>query len=199
MGQPLDRYLHLQSQLKDPAVLFTNGYTSVIYGISYSSFEVFPLAYSPKYGFNLSLTGTTIFCIINGHCLVPALFAIFFPTIGLFIFAWTARPSIHWIVSAISIVIYGASGFILFQCVFAYIPLSYPQYAASLFAGNEFLRSSFALGSVLFSRAMYLDLGIAKGVLKCSGNYYLYFHGAKLRARSKLRKKNPLSSLPFFA
>ncbi|OXV06010.1 hypothetical protein Egran_06222 [Elaphomyces granulatus] len=121
----------------------------------------------------------------NGHCLVPALFAIFFPTIGLFIFAWTARPSIHWIVSAIIIVIYGASGFILFQCVFAYIPLSYPQYA---FAGNDFLRSSSAFGSVLFSRAMYLNLGIAKGVLSVLGIigiFYLYFHGAKLRARSK--------------
>ena len=107
--------------------------------------------------------------------------------------------------------------------MFAYIPLSYPQYAASLFAGNDFLRSSFAFGSVLFSRAMYLNLGVAKGVSLLGGLSvlgivsrrsvissfptfktnigldYLYFHGAKLRARSKLRKKNPLSSLPFFA
>ena len=31
--------------MKDPAVLFTNIYTSCIYGIYYSFFEVFPLVY----------------------------------------------------------------------------------------------------------------------------------------------------------
>ncbi|OXV12129.1 hypothetical protein Egran_00110 [Elaphomyces granulatus] len=212
----------LEIMVKDPAVLFTNIYTSLIYGIYYSFFEVFPLVYPPIYGFSLGLTGTTFICIIvacllgvslyvgylliylipdimkNGlraqeHRLVPALFAIFFPTIGLFIFAWTSRPSIHWIVSVIGIVIYAASGFVLFQCVFAYIPLSYPQYSASLFAGNDFLRSSFAFGSILFSRPMYLNLGVAKGVsllgglsvLGIFGIFYLYFNGAKLRARSK--------------
>ena len=105
----------LEIMIKDPAVLFTNVYTSLIYGIYYSFFEVFPLVYPPIYGFSLGLTGTTFVCIIvacligvsiyvgyllfylipdilkNGlraqeHRLVPALFAIFFPTIGLFIF-----------------------------------------------------------------------------------------------------------------
>jgi DHA1 family multidrug resistance protein-like MFS transporter len=49
--------------------------------------------------------------------LVPALFACFGPTIGLFIFGWTARSDIHWIMPTIGIVIYASSVFILMQCI----------------------------------------------------------------------------------
>lgn len=82
---------------------------------------------------------------------------------------WTARASVHWIVSIIGIVIYGASAFIVLQCIFVYIPLSYPQYAASLFAGNDFARSAFAFGAILFSRPMYINLGVAKGISLLAG------------------------------
>lgn len=105
----------IEIMIKDPAVLFTNVYTSLVYGIYYSFFEVFPLVYPPIYGFNLGLTGTAFVCIIvacvlgaaiyiaylyfylipdilkNGlraqeSRLVPALFAVFGPVIGLFLF-----------------------------------------------------------------------------------------------------------------
>ena len=92
----------------------------------------------------------------------------------------------------------------------SYIPMSYPQYAASLFAGNDFFRAMFAFGAVLFSRSMFVDLGVDKGVTLLAGLsvmgivsaqqdssqesllivlqigwFVLYFYGAKLRARSK--------------
>lgn len=125
--------------------------------------------------------------------LVPALFACFGPTIGLFVFGWTARPDIHWIAPTIGITIYGASVFIVMQCIFVYVPLSYPQYAASLFAGNDFLRSAFACGSILFGRPLFINLGVGKGVsvlgglsvIGIIGMFALYQFGAKLRARSK--------------
>jgi DHA1 family multidrug resistance protein-like MFS transporter len=71
--------------------------------------------------------------------------------------------------------------------------MSYPQYAASLFAGNDFCRSAFAFGSVLFSRPMYLTLGVGKGVsllgglsvMGIIGMYLIWVYGARLRARSK--------------
>jgi len=47
--------------------------------------------------------------------LIPALFAVFFPPIGLFLFAWTARASIHWVVPTIGITIYAGSVFIIFN------------------------------------------------------------------------------------
>lgn len=212
----------LEITIKDPAVLFTNVYTALIYGIYYSFFEVFPLVYPVIYGFSLGLTATVFVCIIvacilgvavyyaylflylfpdimkrglraQEHRLIPALFSTFFTTAGLFIFAWTSRKSVHWIVSVIGLVIYGGSGFITMQCIFIYIPMSYPQYAASLFAANDAFRSMFAFGSILFSRAMYLNLGVAKGVtllaglsvLGIIGMFVLYLYGANLRRRSK--------------
>ncbi len=50
--------------------------------------------------------------------LLPALFACFGPTVGLFMFAWTAKASIHWIAPTIGITIYGASVFVVMQCIF---------------------------------------------------------------------------------
>jgi MFS transporter, DHA1 family, multidrug resistance protein len=48
--------------------------------------------------------------------LIPAIPAAFGPTIGLFLFAWTARESIHWIVPTIGITIYGATVFVVMVC-----------------------------------------------------------------------------------
>lgn len=93
----------------------------------------------------------------------------------------------------IGITIYGSSAFIVLQCVFVYVPMSYPAYAASLFAANDFFRSAMACGSILYARPMFLNLGIGKGVsllgglstLGVIGIFVLYLYGAKLRARSR--------------
>ena len=125
--------------------------------------------------------------------LTPGLLACFGPPIGLFMFAWTARASIHWIVPTIGITIYAGTVFILMQCMFIYIPLSYPQYAASLFAANDFFRSALACGSILFAHPLFQNLGVDKGtsvlgglsVIGIIGIWLLFFYGAKLRALSK--------------
>ncbi|KAH8804713.1 multidrug transporter [Xylogone sp. PMI_703] len=212
----------IEITIKDPAIAFVNIYTAIIYGIYYSFFEVFPLVYPVYYGFSLGMIGVVFTCILVAcligvaiYCaylqwylipdimknglraqesrLVPALFACFGPTVGLFLFGWTARESIHWIAPTIGITIYGASVFIVMQCIFVYVPLSYPQYAASLFAGNDFLRSALACGSILFARPLFLNLGVARGVsllgglsvIGIIGIFLLWIYGAKLRARSK--------------
>lgn len=131
--------------------------------------------------------------------LIPALIASFGPTIGLFLFAWTARASIHWIVPTIGITIYGATVFIVMQCIFVYIPLSYPMYAASLFAANDFFRSALACGSVIFAHPLFGNLGVAKGtsllgglsVIGIIGIWLLYFYGGRLRALSKFALYEP--------
>ncbi|KIV93542.1 hypothetical protein, variant [Exophiala mesophila] len=213
--------------IKDPAITYVNLYTSLIYGIYYSFFEVFPLVYPPYYGFNLGETGLTfltigIACLIGvaifnvyqvkylipdimkrglrapEHRLVPALFAAITAPAGYFMFGWTARSSIHWIVNMIGVVILVGSNFIIFQCIFVYIPLSYPQYTASLFAANDISRALFAAGAVMFSRPMFISLGIGKGVsllasvlsvMGVGGMFFLWLYGAKLRARSTFAAK----------
>ena len=81
----------------------------------------------------------------------------------------------------------------LFQCIFIYLPLSYPQYAASLFAANDLFRSALGAGSAIFSHPLYVNLGIGPGVSLLGGfavggvigMWCLWYFGATLRARSK--------------
>jgi len=208
--------------LKDPAIFFVNIYTALFYGIYYTFFEVFPLVFPPMYGFNLGEIGLAFLAcqvgatlgvaiyfsyltwymipdnIKNGlrqqeHRLVPAIFGSFLLPTGLFIFGWTARPDIHWIVPIIGVVIFVLGTFLILQSIFVYVPLSYPKYAASLFAGNDLVRSAMAAGSILYARPLFVNLGIGKGVsvlaglstLGIFGMVAIYFTGAKLRARSK--------------
>ena len=181
----------VEISLKDPAVFFVNIYTALFYSIYYTFFEVYPLIFPPQYGFNLGEIGLAFLaCQVgatigllsyfaylhwymipdnmkNGlraqeHRLVPAMLGSVLITVGLFMFAWTARASIHWIVPLIGVVIFVVGTFFVLQSIFVYLPLSYPEYAASLFAGNDLVRSSMACGSVLYARPLFINLGVAE-------------------------------------
>ena len=129
--------------------------------------------------------------------LIPALYSSILPPIGLFIFGWTGRPDIHWIAPTIGILIFTVGVFILIQSIFIYIPLIYPKYAASMFAFNDFARSAFAAGAILYADALFDNLGVGKGCsllaglnIGCvSGVWALYYFGANLRARSRFTAK----------
>jgi DHA1 family multidrug resistance protein-like MFS transporter len=215
-----------QLMLLDPSIAFTAVYTAIIYGIFYSFFEAFPLVYNEMYGFNLGELGLTFLSVTVGviisiawywwyiyyivepsiranglgapeRRLIPALFVTFLVPIGLFLFGWTARSDIHWIVSCIGIVITTIGIFLIIQCIFLYLPLVYPQYAASLFAGNDFARSALAAGAIHFSYPLFHNLGVDRGIsllggltVGCSvGVYVLFFLGEKLRAKSRFAAK----------
>jgi DHA1 family multidrug resistance protein-like MFS transporter len=215
-----------QLMLLDPSIAFTAVYTAIIYGIFYSFFEAFPLVYEGMYGFNLGELGLTFLSVTIGvvlslawywwyiyyvvepsirahglgapeRRLIPALFVTFFVPVGLFIFGWSARSDVHWIVSCIGIVITTIGIFLIIQCIFLYLPLSYPQYAASLFAGNDFTRSALASGAIHFSYPLFTNLGVDRGIsllggltVGCSiGVYVLFFFGEKLRANSRFAAK----------
>ncbi|KIW35361.1 uncharacterized protein PV07_02060 [Cladophialophora immunda] len=125
--------------------------------------------------------------------LLPGLFGVWGPPVGLLLFAWTARAGVHWMVPTLGIGVFAFSTFFIFQALICYVPLSYPRHVASLFAANDCARSLLAAAFVQFSRQMYTRLGIDKGVTLVAGlsvvgifgMYGLYFYGARLRARSK--------------
>jgi MFS transporter, DHA1 family, multidrug resistance protein len=184
----------IEITVKDPAVLFVNAYTALFYGIYYTFFEVFHLVFPSMYGFNIGQTGVAFLsCLVgasigvviyfsylhlymipdirkNGsreqeHRLIPAIFGSFLLPTGLFLFSWTAKSSIHWIVPIIGVVIFPVGTFLILQSIFAYVPPSYPKYAASVFAGNDLLRSLLACGCILFAHPLFVFLGIGKGSL----------------------------------
>lgn len=209
--------------LLDPAILFSSIYTGLVYAIFYSFFEIFPLVYIDIYGMNLGEMGLAfltvpigvalamslyycfLFWVINPRIrieglagpeqrLIPAIFASVVIPIGLFIFGFASRLSIHWAVPSIGAVLISGGMITVIQCMLLYVAMAYPTYSASLFAGNDFARSSLAL-PVSCGRAHYLfrNLGIEKGccllaglTIGCIGGVvFLYLYGAKLRARSK--------------
>ncbi|KAH7377245.1 major facilitator superfamily domain-containing protein, partial [Plectosphaerella cucumerina] len=208
--------------VKDPAIAFVNLYTSFTYGIYYSFFEVFPLVYTKIYSMNLGETSAVFVCVLVAcilgaawYCswyrffaeprfqklgtfdsqerfLRPGLAGVFGVTAGMFLFGWAARISVHWVVPTIGIVMYCGCGFVVGLGMFIYLPLSYPQYAASLFAANDAFRSTFAAAAILFGRPLYLSLGVAEGcsllgglsVLGIAGFWYLFIYGERLRQRS---------------
>nr|OQO06428.1 hypothetical protein B0A51_17566 [Rachicladosporium sp. CCFEE 5018]OQO28458.1 hypothetical protein B0A51_03007 [Rachicladosporium sp. CCFEE 5018] len=211
----------IEIMIKDPAILFVNTYTALFYGIYYTFFECFPLVFQAMHGFNLGETGLAFLsCQVgatvglmlyfsylhwymipdnlrNGlreqeHRLVPAMIGSWLLPVGLFLFAWTARPDIHWIVPLIGVVIFVTGFYLVMQGLFVYLPLSYPQYAASLFSGNDVCRSAFAAGAIAFARPMFLRLGVARGVtllggltgMGIIGMICLYIYGKRLRKMS---------------
>lgn len=212
----------MEIMFKDPSIFFINLYTGFFYGVFYTFFEVFPLVYPVMYEFSLSQTGLAFLtCLVgvgiaiilyfvylyfymvpdnkkNGlreqeHRLVPAIVGAIFITTGLFIFAWTSRPDVHWIASLSGAAIFCIGHFWTMQSIFIYLPLSYPKYTASLFAGNSIWRSGIAIGSVTFARPLFVNLGVARGVTLLGGfsvagifgTTAIYVFGKKLRARSK--------------
>ncbi|KAK4495584.1 hypothetical protein PRZ48_012852 [Zasmidium cellare] len=217
----------VEINILDPAVLFTTFYTALVYGISYSFFESFPLVYTDLYGLGLGRTGLTflvmviamaigppIYCLWAYVVAVPAIRdtrgqhspeALLLPgviasgplAIGLFIFAWTARQDVSLFVSLSGVVLNQISFYFVMQSVLLYIGLSYPKYAASLFAANDFARSTFAAGAVLFARPMFVNLGVDWGVtllaclaVVCVGEMVLlYAFGADWRKRSRFAVK----------
>ena len=216
----------IEIMFNDPSIFFVNLYTGYFYGVFYTFFEVFPLVFPPLYGFDLGQTGLAfISCLIGvivailayfaylyfymvpdnikhgfreqEHRLVPAIIGSFLLPIGLFLFAWTARSDIHWASPLAGVAIFCFGHFWTMQSLFIYIPFSYPQYAASLFAGNSIWRSGVAAGAVVFARPLFLNLGIHYGVtlLACLslvgifGTTAIYKWGKQLRARSKFTTK----------
>jgi DHA1 family multidrug resistance protein-like MFS transporter len=77
------------------------------------------------------------------------------------------------------------------------LPFTYPQWAASLFAGNDLTRSALAAGAIHFSRPLFGNLGVGRGISilggLCAGCvvglYALWYYGPTLRAKSKFSAK----------
>ncbi|KAF5676591.1 MFS DHA1 multidrug resistance [Fusarium heterosporum] len=178
-----------QLSLGEPIVLILNLYIALIYGLLYIWFESFPIVFTELYGFSLGITGLAYLGILCGVFVVlppfvwyqhkyiepkfnddgelkpewrlpPSFVGAFCIPICLFWFGWSSRADIHWIVPIIGTSWFTIGAFLLFNSVLNYLGDAYPEYAASVLAGNDFFRSSFGAGFPLFATAMYTKLGV---------------------------------------
>ncbi|KAI5474784.1 hypothetical protein MNV49_002474 [Pseudohyphozyma bogoriensis] len=183
----------------DPSILFVNLYIGLVYSFYYLFFDSFPIVYTEIYPFNFGMQGVAYMSIfaggtigaglyilyqqsymngffypkhgwpVNEKHLQPALLSAVISPIGLFIFAWTARANVHWIGTSIGVAAFTGSNFVTTQCFFFYILLSYPEYAASLLAANDAIRSAAAAGFLHAGAPMFKRMGIPGGVSFMAG------------------------------
>ncbi|KAI5476873.1 Major Facilitator Superfamily protein [Pseudohyphozyma bogoriensis] len=115
--------------------------------------------------------------------LYPAMIGGIVMPLGAWLYAWTARSSIHWIVPAIGTFFIYTGMYCVYLTTFSYMADSYTFYAASAIAGLNFVRNA----------VMYNRLGIAGGGSLLAGlatllaltPFVLYRYGLPLRTRSR--------------
>jgi hypothetical protein len=131
--------------------------------------------------------------------LPPACFGALCLPISLFWFGWTGNfASVHWIVPIIASMLFAIGGILIFNSIVCYEATAYPKYAASVLAGNDFLRSSFGGGFPLFATQMFLNLGVGWActllgcltVLFVPYPFFLYKFGKRVRNSSKYALHN---------
>jgi DHA1 family multidrug resistance protein-like MFS transporter len=173
----------------EPMVFFLNLYIALVYGILYIWFESFVIVFVEMYHFSVGTEGLAYLGILVGALItIPPYFyylhkylepqfnengelqpekRLYACTVGafcipicLFWFGWSSRPDIHWIMPIIGSSFFAIGTFLLFNSILNYLPDAYPEYAASVLAGNDFMRSAFGAGFPLFATAMYKDLGV---------------------------------------
>jgi hypothetical protein len=114
--------------------------------------------------------------------------------VGLFWFAWSARPSVHWIVPIISAVPFAWGNVNVFITAGMYLTDTYGALnGASAIAANGLLRYVFAAAFPLFTVQMYSNLGIGWAtsllgfvcVALIPIPWILWYKGGQIRALSK--------------
>ncbi|OQE32682.1 hypothetical protein PENFLA_c001G04021 [Penicillium flavigenum] len=172
----------------EPIVLIASVYMAIIYGTVYMFMGAMPIVYNEDRGWSVGIGGLAflgiavgiifglIYAIWDNNSRYMKLFAAKSATpesrlppaivggvalpIGMFAFAWTNYPSIHWSVSIILSAPFG------FGCVLVILPImnylidTYTIYAASVLAAAAIFRSVVGAVFPLFTTQMYHNLGI---------------------------------------
>lgn len=197
-------------------------WSALLLGILYLLFVAFPIVFS-QHGFNLQEIGLAFLGIGIGMMIAVAtmpfwarhytnlvetkgngvaepefrlpvgIVGAFAMPIGMFWFAFTSYPSVHWIVPIIGSVFIGFGISYAYIAIFTYTTHAYRPVAASAMAANSFTRAMWAAAFPLFSKAMYDTLTPPGASALLAGLNVLiipvpilfYKYGKSIRARSK--------------
>ncbi|KAJ5611092.1 hypothetical protein N7510_007811 [Penicillium lagena] len=209
--------------LTEPIVTCIAFYAAFVYGVMYLTLEVFPIVFQDIRGWD-PLVGSLPFLALligvisavglniwnqfyynkisraaNGRPvpearLPPMAFGAIFFVVGVFWFAWTAKPPHHWILPCLAAMFIGAGFNCIFQQCLNFLIDVYRLYAASATAAVTFLRSIMATGLPLAAKPMIraLDVGPAVSIIGAVAAVllpvpFLFMkYGPQLRSLSKL-------------
>jgi MFS family permease len=195
---------------------------AIVYGTLYMLFDAFPIVFQELRGWSegigsLPFLGVMVGMMIAVACnmhdnkryvrihkqhngfappearLPPTMIGGVAIPIGLFWFAWTNAPPVHWIVSIIAAAPFGFGMVLVFLNIMTYLIDAYTIYAASVLAANSIIRSCFGAGFPLFTAYMYRNLGVhwascipAFLALACLPFPFVFYkYGARIRRRCK--------------
>lgn len=172
---------------REPIVLLLSIYMAIIYGTLYMMFAAFPIVYQQQRGWSPGIGGLAFIGVMVGEMfaviysiwdnkryqkteaihdgkappearLPPAMLGSIFLPVGLFWFAWTNYPSIHWAVSIVGTAPFGFGMVLVFLSIMNYLIDAYVIYAASVLAANSVLRSLFGAAFPLFTTCKHYPL-----------------------------------------
>ncbi|KAL4251643.1 MFS transporter superfamily protein [Abortiporus biennis] len=217
----------------EPIVLLMSLYIAITYAILYAFFAAFPIVFQQHRGFSTGegglaflgvgigiLFGTSLAPVNNilywramdrsetgrappeARLYMPMMGAFLLP-IGLFWFAWTSQPSVHWIVPIIAGIPIGTGTAQVMQGLVQYIMDAYSIYCASAIASTVLLRSLLAAIFPLISPPMFKKLGdqwaislFAFLATACMPLPLLFFkYGAWVRSKSKFARNDGVLNL----
>ncbi|KAB8078771.1 major facilitator superfamily domain-containing protein [Aspergillus leporis] len=210
---------------REPIVFLLSIYIAIIYGALFMMFAAFPIVYQQGRGWNqgvggLAFMGIAVGMVVGVIYTIPdnvrytrtvkrhggfappearlpsvMLSAVCIP-VGLFWFAWTNSPSIHWMASIAAGVPFGCGIVLLYLGIMGYLIDSYTIFAASVLAANAVLRSLFGGIFPLFTTYMYDGLGIhwassipAFLTVACMPSPFIFY-----RYGEAIRKRCPFSA-----
>ncbi|KAJ2983724.1 hypothetical protein NQ176_g479 [Zarea fungicola] len=170
----------------EPIVFMAATYLAIIYGSTYMFLPALPIVYEQQRGWSEGVGGLAfvglvvgmifglVYAIVDdivryqklGKSATPesrlppgAIGAIALP-IGLFAFAWTNSPDIHWSASIILSAPFGFGCVLVFLSCLSYLLDSYTVFAASALGASAMLRAFVATAFPLFTTQMFDNLGI---------------------------------------
>ncbi|KAI9668781.1 MAG: hypothetical protein M1831_000850 [Alyxoria varia] len=176
--------------VQEPILLLMTLYMSFVYGMLYLFFEAYPIAFVEIRGWSLGTGALPFAAFIAGVAigssaiaystayhfapsykandnrsvpeerLPPMIFGGVLLPVGLFWFAWTSDPGIHWISQVLASAVISIGCITSFWQGMNYIIDCYGFYSNSAIAVNTFIRSIAGAGFPLFAPAMYHNLGV---------------------------------------
>jgi hypothetical protein len=105
--------------------------------------------------------------------------------IGLFWFAWTNAPEIHFMACVSAGTLFGFGMVLLYMSLTNYIVDSYQGYAASALAASTVLRSIAGAVFPLFTADLYAKLGIHLALVFIPSLFAFYRWGGLLRGMTR--------------
>lgn len=172
----------------EPIVLILSIWLGIVYGTLYLLFGAFPVVFQLERGWSEGIGGLAFLGVALGMITAIAMGGIFQKQyekaaarnggvappearligamiggiaipIGMFWFAWTSYPSVHYMSPIAAGVPFGFGLTLIFLGITNYLIDAYTIFAASVLAANTVLRSLFGAAFPLFTRDMYNNLG----------------------------------------